>query len=81
MGYPSESSAQEVCGLVREGRSDDHDPCTVEDPAISLYCRPRALAWRAPLHIRAVCEPRQTLLCGSRNAVEEESFVQTRKPG
>ena len=65
-----------TCGLVEEGRSRGRYPCTVEDPTISLYCRPRTLAWRAPLHtqLRAVCEPQQTALCGLRNAVEEERF-------
>ena len=58
------------------GRKKRRYPCTVEDPTISLYCRPRALAWRAPLHtqLRAVCEPQQTALRGSRNAVEEKRF-------
>ena len=65
-----------TCGLVEEGRSRGRYPCTVEDPTISLYCRPRTLAWRAPLHtqLRAVCEPQQTAQRGSRNAVEEERF-------
>ena len=58
------------------GRKKRRYPCTVEDPTISLYCRPRALAWRAPLHtqLRAVCGPQQTALRGLRNAVEEEIF-------
>ena len=48
----------------------------VVDLAVDVVSPYVSSAWRAPLHtqLRAVCEPQQTALRGSRNAVEEERF-------